>query len=73
MGERLDLLDVSGNGMRDAATLEVDCVKDVAHDFFGNVVVAVNLLDNHAAFFFHFLLVHTRVHEHICNHVDGER
>ena len=73
VGECLDLLDVTGNGMCDAAAFEVDGVKDVAHDFFGNVVIAVDFFDNHAAFFFHFLLVHARVHEHVGNHVDSER
>ena len=71
--ERLHLLDGARDGMRNAATLEVDCIEHIAHDFFGNIVVAVDFLDNNAAFFFHLLLVHARVHEHVGNHVDSER
>ena len=69
----LDLLDVSGNGMRNAAALEMDGVKDVAGKFFGNVVVAVDFFDDDAALLFHFFLVESRVHEHVRDDVDGKR
>ena len=70
--ERLDLLDVSGDGVRDAATFKMDGVEDVAYELFGNVVVAVDFLDDDVAFLFHLFLVETRVHEHVGDDVDGE-
>ena len=71
--ERLDLLYVPGDGMRDAATLEMNRVENVAHEFFGNVVIAVDFFNDDVALLFHFFLVKARVHEHVRNHVDGKR
>ena len=56
--------------MRDAAALKVNRVEHVAYDFFGDVVVAVDFLDDDAAFLFHLLLVHARVHEHVGDDVN---
>ena len=71
--EGLDLLHVPGDGMRDAAALEMNGVKDVTYEFFGNVIVAVDFLDDDVALLFHFFLVEARVHEHVRNHVNGKR
>ena len=70
--EGLHLLHVSGDGVCNAATFKMDGVEDVAYEFFGNVVVAVDFLDDDVAFLFHFSFVETRVHEHIGDDVDGE-
>ena len=67
------MLDVPGDGVCDAAPFEMDGVKDVACDFFGDVVVAVDFLDDDVAFLFHFFLVKARVHEHVGDDVDGKR
>ena len=59
--------------MRDAAALEMNGVKDVTYEFFGNVVIAVDFLDDDVALLFHFFFVEARMHEHVRNHVDSER
>ena len=61
------------NGMRNAATRKVRRVENVAGQFFGNVVVAVDFLDNDLAFLFHVGLFEAWVHEHVGNHVHRER
>ena len=71
--EGFDLLDVSGDGMRNAATFKMDGVENVAYEFFGNVVVAMDFLDDDVALFFHFFLVESRMHEHVRDDVDGKR
>ena len=71
--ERLDLPDVSGDGVCDAATFEMDGVENVSGEFFGDVVIAVDFLDDDVALFFHFFLVEARVHEHVGDDVEGER
>ena len=73
VGESVHLLDGSRDGVGDSRTLEMDGVEDVAYDFFGNVVVTVNLLDNHPAFLFHLAFVHAGVHEHVSDNIDGKR
>ena len=70
--EGLDLLHVSCDGMCKTTTLEMNRVEDVAHEFFGNVIVAVDFLDDDVALLFHFFLVEARVHEHVRNHVNGK-
>ena len=59
--------------MRNAATRKVCRVEHVARQLFGNIVVAVDLLDNDLAFLFHVGLFEARVHEHVGNHVHRER
>ena len=59
------MLHVPGDGMRNAAAFKMDGVKNVAYKFLGNVVVAVDFLDDDVAFLFHFFLVEARVHEHV--------
>ena len=71
--EGFDLLDVSGDGVRDAATFKVYGIENVTNKFFGNVVVAVDFFDDDVALFFHFLFVEARMHEHVRDDVDGKR
>ena len=71
--EGFDLLDVPGDGVRDAATFKVYGIENVSNKFFGNVVVAMDFLDDDMALFFHFFFVEARVHEHVRNDVNGKR
>ena len=71
--EGFDLLDVPGDGVRDAATFKVYGIENVTNKFFGNVVVAMDFLDDDVALFFHFFFVETRMHEHVRDDVYSER
>ena len=72
-GQRTHVARLARNGMRDAAARKVGRVENVARQFLGNIVVAVDFLDNDLALFFHVGLFEARVHEHIGNHVHRER
>ena len=59
--------------MRNAAARKVRRVEHVARQLLGNIVVAVDFLDNDLALLFHVGLFEARVHEHVGNHVHRER
>ena len=71
--QRTHVTRLARNGMRNAATRKVRRIEHVARQFLGNIVVAVDFLDNDLALLFHVGLFEARVHEHISNHVHRER